>query len=201
MKINFITPTLSLIIVALIFFSLWQCESGKRKDAEHDQGERLHQQQIQELDRQGQTKDARLNELQAERTKMRDSAKVQQRARIEEIQGYKKTIANLRPTVQAKIDSFPDLRLFVASLDSTIAYQETLIVALQIGHAAEIVNLEQQLKEKGDQLMIERTKSDVYNEVLAEREKEIRKLTRGKRFRNVVIGVLAGVAVWISLKE
>jgi len=194
-------PFAWLIVIALLFFILWQRSEGKRQQAERFQDNRLTQERIEGLQEQSQKKEARLNELQAERTKMRDSAKVQQRARIEEIKGYKKTIANLRPTVQAKIDSFPDLRLFVASLDSTIAYQETLIVALQIGHAAEIVNLEEQLKVKGDQLMIERTKSDVFNEVLAEREKEIRKLTKGKRFRNVVIGCLTAGIVYISLRE
>jgi len=198
---NFREPIAWLIIIALSFFILWQCEGSKRKDLQKAEGDRLHEQQIKELDLQAFAKEARLNELEAERVRVRDSAKVSQNALKSEIKGNRKMIAELRKGVQPKLDSFPDLREFVALQDSTIEAQDSLITSLELSHAAEVVNLEKQLEEKGNQIMIERVKSDLWRDSAVQYEKERNKLTKGKRFRNVVIGVLTAGIVYVSLKE
>lgn len=194
-----VIPYLLILIMGL--FIAYQCKSSKIQQLERFQENSRFQEQIQKHRDTAAMAAARFNELQAERSKLRDSVKVAVKASIEEIQGYKKVIAHLRPLVASKIDSFPDLRDFVAAQDSTIAQQDTLITSLQLAHSAEIINLESQLRERGRQLM----QKDAINELLQSRnqelEKQVKKGQRTVRVWKVVSTVLAGGIVYMAIKE
>ncbi len=199
--LNFREPVAWLIIVAMGFFIAYQCSNAKVQNLERLEGNRLTQQRIEELNQTAQTAAARINELEAERIRTRDSAIAAQSALKIEIKGYQKTIARLRPGIQPKIDSFPDLREFVALQDSVIVAQDTLINRMNLAHSAEVVNLESQLKESGRLVMIEAAKGELWRKSAETSQKQVRKLQRGKVFRNIVIGVLTAGVVVISIRE
>lgn len=201
MKLNYKDPIYWLIILALGFFLWAQCESNRRKDLEHEQGERLHQEQVQALEDTARMAAGRRHDLELELVRIRDSAKVVQTGLKIEIKTYRSKLANLRPTVIVQIDSFPELKAFVALQDSTIDAQDKLIVSLELTHAAEIVNLEEQLRQSARQLMAVSQQTEVWRLAAVDAQKDVRKLTNGKRFRNVVIGVLTAGIVYVSLRE
>ncbi len=201
MKLNYKDPIYWLIILSVSFFLWGTCQKNKVLELKAESVKAQHKEQIQELDQQGQTKAARIAELESERTRMRDSAKVAVMSKKGQIKAHEKRTEELRPEIAARLDSVPVLKAFVASLESTITEQKSLIQTLELSHSAEIVNLEKQLKEKGDQVMIERVKGDVWRDAAVQYEKERNKLTRGKKFRNVLIGVLTAGIVYVSLKE
>jgi hypothetical protein len=200
-SLNLVTPILVLIIVCFAFFTLYQCESGKRKDLEHEQGEKLHQEQVHRLEDSVRIAGVRIKELQAERVKLRDSVKVAVKAKKREIKAHEETTEKLRPEVAARLDSVPVLKAFVGSLESTIQKQKSLIQTLELSHSAEIVNLEEQLKESAKQIVKEREIAESWRLTAVESEKDVKKLRNGKKFRNVVIGVLTAGIVYVSLRE
>jgi len=201
MKLNFVTPSLALIIVAMGFFIAWQCESGKRKYAELSQGDKLHQEQIHKLEATAQTAGARIVELVSERGKLLDSVLVAVASKKGQIKKHEQTTERLRPEVAARLDSVPVLKVFIASLDSTIKEQKELIQGLELSHAAEIVNLEEQLKQSGIQRMAEVEQKEAWRISAESAQKDVRKEQRRKGFWKVTSAVLAASVVYISLKE
>lgn len=192
-------PYFLLLLLAILCFFLFQSNRELAKLRTEDN--RRAQEVIAKHRDTIKTAVARINELEVRRTHEHDSAKVAQNSAKREIEAYKKTIIRLRPTVQAKIDSFPDLRAFVAAQDYLIQQQDSLIrsqdlfCAAQIRDFNEILALHQQKFEAQGQI------TDALTEQLAASTKETRKQKRGKNFFKVVSGVLVGGIVYMSLKE
>jgi hypothetical protein len=200
-KLNLVTPSLVLIIVCFAFFTLYQCESGKRKHLEHEQGKRLHKEQVQRLQDTVRLAAARINELQAERVKLRDSVKVAVTSKKREIKAHEETTEKLRPEIAARLDSVPVLKAFVGSLESTIQKQKSLIQTLELSHSAEIVNLEEQLKESAKQIVKEREIAESWRLAAVESEKSVRKERRKKGFWRTTASILAGGVIFLTLQQ
>jgi hypothetical protein len=200
-KLNLVTPSLVLIIVCFAFFTLYQCESGKRKDLEHEQGKRLHKEQVQKLEDSVRIAGVRIKELQAERVKLLDSVKVAVTSKKREIQTHEETTEKLRPEVAARLDSVPVLKAFVGSLESTIQKQKSLIQTLELSHSAEIVNLEEQLKESAKQIVKEREIAESWRLAAVESEKNVKKERRKKNFFRTTTAILAGGVLFLTLSK
>jgi len=200
LKLNFLSPVLALIIVAMGFFIAYQCQSAKVQNLERLEGNRLTQERIAKLQEQAQSAAHRADELAIERGKLRDSVRVAVMSQKSEIQAFKKEIARLRPTVAAKIDSFPDLRAFVAYQDSTIEAQDSTITTLELGHSAEVISYEQELKERGKEVMAGAQQKEQYLGDYLESDKKVKKLNRKVRFWKVCTGVGAALVVYLSVK-
>lgn len=133
----------------------------------------------------------------------KDSLKFRTReiARNAEIKGYKVAIARLRPLVAAKIDSFPDLRDFVANQDSVISKQDSLLrdtelfCQLQVRDLSKIIELQEQKYEAQKQI------TAAVTEQLAKETREHRKTKRRSALKSVGLGILTLGVVIISLKE
>lgn len=192
-------PYFLLLVALVLLFALWRSNRELAKLRMEDN--RRAQQVIEQHRDTIKTAVARINELQAKGVKARDSAKVAQSALKIEISTYKKTIARLRPLVQAKIDSFPDLRDFVAAQDSTISRQDSLIYrqelfcTLQIRDLQEIVQLTEQKYAAQEQITAAVTAQ------LAKEVRQHRKTKRRSTLKSVGLGILSAGIVIISLKE
>jgi len=141
--------------------------------------------------------------IQALQTKVvKDSAKfkVSQNAAIREIKVYKVTIAKLRPLLQAKIDSFPDLREFVAAQDSTIDNQQALIQSQELHCTLQVRSLQQIIALTTQQFEAQKQITAAVTEQLAISTQETRKERRGKKFWRVlaVVGTVGGILLGAS---
>lgn len=199
--LNFREPVAWLIILALGFFLWGTCEKAKRQTLEHEQGERLHREQVQRLEDTVRLAATRINELQADRVRIRDSAKVAVKARKREIKAHEEITEKLRPEVAARLDSVPVLKAFVGSLESTIQKQKSLIQTLELSHSAEIVNLEEQLKESAKQIVKEREIAESWRLAAVESEKDVKKERRKKGFWKTCTAVAIAGLVWVSLSQ
>lgn len=123
----------------------------------------------------------------------RDSVRVAQNARIAEIQAYRKTIEKLRVPVAVMIDTIPDLTAFVAAQDQVIQKQDSLIRGMELSHSAEIVDLEEIIRLQEAKFAEQMAITAGFEQRLAVSEAETKKERKGKKFRNVVIGVLSGL--------
>lgn len=192
-KLNLRDPIFVLVILLLLCFVGWQWNAAKVQRLERQEDNRLHQERVEKLKTDVALSEAKISALEKERKMYTDSARTQQRARMQEIQAYKTTIASLKVKVLPQIDTSSDLSQLISTQDLVIAKQDSLLHATGLAHSAEIVNLESQLAEKGRQLMTK----DAINELLQSRnqelEKEVKKGQRGKRVRNWIIG---GLVVW-----
>jgi hypothetical protein len=200
-KLNFVTPTLVLIILALLFYLFNLRSQSKIDRLEREAESREHLEKVKALQIEAAVSRAKSAALEEARKKYTDSARTQQRARMQEIQAFKVTIANLKVKVQPQIDSNPNLSRLISTQDLVIRKQDNVIDSLQLAHSAEIINLTEQLKEKGTEIMKEAQKTEEWRTAAVESEKKNRKLTRGKGFRNVVIGVLTAGIVYVSLRS
>lgn len=200
-SLNLVTPSLVLIIVCFAFFTLYQCESGKRKDLEHEQGERLHREQVQRLQDTVRLSAARINELQVERVKLQDSVRVAVMSRKREIEASQETTEKLRPEIAARLDSVPVLKAFVGSLESTIRQQKDLIQTLEISHSAEIVNLESQLKESAKQNVKQIELTEVWRLAAQDAQHDLKKERRRKGFWKTTTAILAGGVLFLTLQQ
>jgi hypothetical protein len=162
---------------------------------------RRNQETIQRAGDSIKTAAARINELEAKGIRTRDSAKVAQNAAKREIQAYRQTIAKLRPLVQAKIDSFPDLREFVSSQDSVISKQDSLLhdtelfCQLQVRDLQDIIRLQEQKYHAQAEI------SEAWRQQAVESQAEAKKERRGKKFWQWTAGIAAGVALYLSVKQ
>lgn len=192
-------PYLSLIIPFVLVFLLWQKnrELLRYRMADNKRAQEV----IQNKELHIQTLDSAVSFVLMKARKDSAEFKVAQIASNEEIKGYKRTIAKLRPLIQDKIDSFPDLREFVSSQDSVIDKQDSLLraqdlyCALQIKDFQEILALHQQKFAAQAQI------SDAWMDMATQAQKETSKEKRRKNFFKVVSGVLVGGIVYMSLKE
>lgn len=201
MKPNFKDPIYWLLIICLGLFVAYQCKSKKVYELEAKTYLSEVRAKIEEQAQWAEWAARRVDSLNADRQRIRDSAKVAEKVSKRRIERHEKTTEKLRPEIAARLDSVPVLKAFVASLDSTIQEQKTLVRGMELSHNAEIINLESQLKERGNQVMAEASQKEVWRTAAVEAQKDVRKLQRGKVFRNVVIGVLSAGIVYISLKE
>ena len=199
-KINLREPLAWLIIVIMGLFIAYQCKSSKVDRLERSEDARLHQERVKGLEQQAASAGHRADELASSRGKLRDSVKIVLWASNDQIQTYKKTIARLRPLVAVRIDTIPDLRDFVAALDSTVAEQDTLIQSLQLAHSAEIVSYELELKERGRQILAKESIQVALEERLVSLERENRKQRRKTGFWKIVAGVAVGTTVYLAVK-
>jgi len=198
---NYKDPIYWLIILSVSFFLWGTCQKNKVLELKAESVKAQHQEQLKDLENKAAVFKASADAEKRARETARDSAKVQQRAKEVALVANLATISALKKKLAPKLAENPDIDTLVQAQERAYKKLDSLYKGAELQHAAEIVSYEKELKDRAEQLMIERTKSDVFNEVLAEREKEIRKLTRGKRFRNVVIGTLVGGIVYLSLKE
>ena len=182
-----------LSIALLLAFIGFQWNSAKIQRLEREADNRLHQERVEKLKTDVALSEAKIGALEKARKTYADSAKVAQRARVQEIRAYKATIAKLKVKVLPQIDTSSDLSHLISTQDLVIAKQDSLLQATELAHSAEIINLESQLRERGRQLMTK----DAINELLANRntelEKDLKKAHRGKRLRNWII---AGLVIW-----
>ena len=123
----------------------------------------------------------------------RDSMKVAVNARKREIAELKKFIADRRPEIAERIDTIPDLREFVAVQDSIIERQDNLIRGMELSHSAEIVDLEEIIRLQEAKFKEQMAITAGFEQRLVVSEAETKKERKGKKFRNVVIGVLSGL--------
>ena len=201
MKLNFKDPIYWLIILSVSFFLWGTCQKNKVLELKAESVNAQHQEQLKAIQNQVAVSAAKLATLQEARKNYTDSAKVQQRAQKEEIQASKVTIAKLRVNLQPKIDSFPELGQLIYRQDIVIKAQDSLIVALETAHSAEIVNLEGQLSARADMILAEVAQKDLWRLSAESAQKDVRKANRKKGFWRTTAAVLAGGIVWISLKE
>lgn len=194
-----ILPYLLLAVALILLFFLFQSNRELAKLRMEDN--RRAQETIARHRDTIKTVTARINELQAKGIKDRDSAKVAQSALKIEIRRYESKIASLRPKVQAKIDSFPDLRDFVANQDSVISRQDSLLrdtelfCQLQVRDLSKIIELQEQKFEAQKQI------TAAVTEQLAKETREHRKTKRRSALKSVGLGILSAGIVIISLKE
>ncbi len=198
--LNLRDPLFILIIICLIFFILWQRSEGRRQQAERVADNQINQERVKILQDQSAVSEAKIQALERDRKIYRDSARTQQRARMEEIQAFKVTIAKLKVKVAPEIESSPDLSALFSTQDSVIRKQDNLIDSLQIAHSAEIVNMTAQLEEKGNQIMIEQLKTKLWRESVQGAEKEANQQRRRKGFWRTTAAVVTGIALFLAVK-
>jgi len=137
-----------------------------------------------------------VNELAIRLALTRDSVKVAQNARKEEIKAYRKTIENLRRPVAVMIDTIPDLREFVTAQDSIISKQDDLIRGMELSHSAELLDMNEIIRLQNHQLNQQMAITATFETELTATQGENNKLRRGKNVRNVIIAGLVGIVIF-----
>lgn len=194
-----ILPYFLLAVAVVLLFMMWQSNRELEKYRREDN--KRSQQVIEAKTAEILTRDRAI--LKKDSLRKADSLKfrVSQIASNEEINGYKRTIAKLRPLIQDKIDSFPDLREFVSNQDSVILKQDSLLqaqdlyCALQIKDFQEILAIHQQKFEAQAQI------SEAWMDMATKAQKETKKEKRKKVFWKITSGILTAGIIFVALKE
>jgi hypothetical protein len=200
-KINFVTPTLALIIVAMGFFIAWQCSSAKVQRLERSQDNKLHQQRISQLQAESLKADSLVLTIKERLSASRAKDSVQLAGLKQANSKLTRKLTDLRPPIVVMSDSVPLLKQFIQVTDSLLTQKDLIITHLEMSHSAEVVDLEAIIKAREDQILVEATKGHLWEEVAVKVEKEANQQRRRKGFWKVTSAVLAGGIVWISLKQ
>lgn len=118
-----------------------------------------------------------------------------------EIKRYESKIASLRPQVQAKIDSFPDLRQFLELQDSIIVKQDSLIRAQDLFCAAQISDFNEILALHQQKFTAQQQISEAWMETAAEARKDAVKEKRKKNFFKITSGILTAGILFLAVRE
>ena len=199
--LNIRDPFFVLIILAISFFWWGSCEREKRKDSDRYQSDLIHQNLIHDLQARASTSAARIFELESDRVRMRDSARVAQSGLKIEIRRGKETIASLRTVAQPQIDTLPEISNLIAAQDAVILAQDSLITSLEMAHEAELFNLDQQLRQKGNQLLAEVLQKEAWRTAAESSEKTAKKERRKKGFWRTTTAILAGGVLFLTLQQ
>jgi len=198
---NYREPFAWLIIVALIFFILWQRSQSKMQQLERSQDNRLHQQRISQLQAKSLKADSLVSTIRSKVAKDRAKDSVSLKGLQMRNSTLTRKLTDLRPPVVVMSDSVPLLKQFIQVTDSLLTQKDLIITQLELSHSAEVVDLEAIIKAREDQILVEATKGHLWEEVAVKTEKDYNKERRKKGFWKVTSAVLAGGIVWISLKE
>ena len=200
-KLNFLTPSLALIIVCMGFFLLYQCERSKRQNLERSNENIIWNEKLAAQKALAQTLAdsvsillenskgrAVKDSLALSGLKMRNSA-------------MSKKLAVLRIPVEVIADTIQPLRDYLILSDSLMAAKDTLIHEMTLRHSAQVVELDRIIDIQTQQIMAESVKTKLWEEVAVKTEKDYNKERRKKGFWKVTSAVLAGGIVFLSLKE
>ncbi len=191
----------ALLLLISILFNGVQFWQARENDKASSVDRKVMQESISRHQGEADSARARISALEQDRKIYTDSARTQQRARVQEIKAFRTTIAKLKIKVAPEIEANPDLSHLFSVQDSVIRKQSDLIDSLQIAHSAEIINLESQLKEKGNQVMIEQLKTKLWKDSVQSAEKEANQQRKRKGFWRITSGILVGGIVYLSLKD
>lgn len=142
-----------------------------------------------------------INELQAKRAQDSLTFKSREKGLKIEIKRYESKIASLRPQVQAKIDSFPDLRQFLELQDSIIVKQDSLIRAQDLFCAAQISDFNEILALHQQKFTAQQQISEAWMETAAEARKEAVKERKKKNFFKITSGILTAGILFLAVRE
>jgi hypothetical protein len=198
---NYKDPVYILIILALGFFLWGQCESNRRKDLEHEQGKRLHKEQVAAKITEIRTLSDSISTLRKKSSERASKDSLALSQKNGQIRAMSKNLAILRIPVQVIADTLQPLRDYLVLADSLSAAKDSLIVDMGLRHSAQVVELNEIIEKQGRQIVKEREIAEMWRVSAESGQKNVRKLERGKRFRNVVIGVLTAGLVVISIRE
>lgn len=91
--------------------------------------------------------------------------------------------------------------IMVSSLkDSVIQKQDDLISTLELTHSAKVTDLETIIHAQSGQITASMAIGEAYKAELALSQSETRKAVRKSKFKNVVIALIGGVAIWMAVK-
>jgi hypothetical protein len=197
---NYREPFAWLIIVALIFFILWQGSQSKIAQLERMDGNRLAQQRIENLTRQAKTAGARADSLRASFNNRHTSDSLALSGLKMRNSTMSKKLAELRHPIVVMSDSVPLLKQFIQVTDSLLTQKDLIITHLELSHAAEVVDLEAIIKAREDQILVEATKGHLWEEVAVKTEKDYNKERRRKGFWKGCTAVAVGLCLFLAVK-
>ena len=200
-KLNFVTPTLVLIILALLFylFNLRSQSKIDRLEAMADKAQ-LQAEIAKHIDR-AKTAGARADSLAANFVRRHAKDSIDLRALSVRNRAMSETVQRLRKPVQTIIDTLAPLREFVIAYDSLLASKDHEIMEIKLRHEGQIIDLTTQLKERGNQILAEAAKAEVWRVAYVESEKKNRKLGRKVTFWKIVGGIAVAWGVYESVKN
>jgi len=198
---NYREPIAWLIIVALIFFILWQRSEGKRQQAERITDNRLHQQRISQLQAKSLKADSLVSTIRSKVAKDRAKDSVVLKGLQMRNSTLTRKLTDLRPPVVVMSDSVPLLKQFIQVTDSLLTQKDQIITQLELSHSAEVVDLEAIIKAREDQILVEATKGHLWEEVAVKNERDYNKERRRKGFWKTSAAILAGGVLFLTISK
>jgi hypothetical protein len=199
--LNFISPTLALIAIALGFFLWGQCSRNQVLKLQAEAQESQHQQEIAKLDAVTKTAGHRADSLEAsfKRRHLSDSVALSG-LRIKN-KGMSENVHILREPVQPLIDSIQALARFVRAYDSLLAGKDEEIRELELRHSAQIIDLQSALKERGNQLMAEAQKTELWRQAASDAQHDAKVERRKKGVWRTTAAILAGGVLFLTIQK
>lgn len=193
---------LALFVLLLIsgIGNILQNKSRKNKELTELLNNALNQVEIEKHRARAEFYADRAREVDSLRVLERDLAKVAESALKIENQGYRKTISRLRPLITTHIDSIPDLRDFVASQDSLINGQDSLIMSLEFSCMAQVRSFEEVIRLNRAQIQEQVAVSNTLQEMVVSEQGKTRKEVRKKKFFRTLSLIGAGGIAFLLLK-
>jgi len=199
-KLNFVTPTLAFICLALGFFLWGTCQKNKVLELKAESQNSQHKQQIA-------AKDTEIRTLAGEISTLKQSA-IQRGAKDSIVlTGLKQAnstltqkLAEKRPPIEVMADTIQPLRDYLILSDSLMAAKDTLIHEMTLRHSAQVVELDRIIDLQTQQIMAEGVKTKLWEEVATKNEKDYNKERRKKGFFKVTTAVAVGLCLFLAVK-
>jgi archaellum component FlaC len=192
MKIDLVRPILVLVILALAFGWMWQCESGKKVE------------QIQDLTAFRTTIDRLRSDSARSRGRLvleQSKSKVSQIALKREIGIRDKTLAEVRVEIAVLMDSLPVVKRYVDAADSSINVRDSLINHLETTLGVQSKLYQEQISAMAARHISTVELSETYRKQVEELQKQVRKQTRRKKFWRAVAMILGATTAVLILAK
>jgi hypothetical protein len=199
MKIDLVRPILVLVILALAFGWMWQCESGKK--VEQIQDLTAVRTTIDRLRSDSARSRGRFDSLASRLVLEQSKSKVSQIALKREIGIRDKTLAEVRVEIAVLMDSLPVVKRYVDAADSSINVRDSLINHLETTLGVQSKLYQEQISAMAARHISTVELSETYRKQVEELQKQVRKQTRRKKFWRAVAMILGATTAVLILAK
>lgn len=109
-------------------------------------------------------------------------------------------IAAVRPLIATDLAANDTLNAFVSLTDSLLVGKDSVIHSQELFCQLQVQDLQAIIQLQNEKYTAQEAISQAWMETAAEAQKQVRKEKRKGKFKNVVIGALAGLAVFLAVK-
>ncbi len=189
------------LVVCLLLWIAYSCESGKRKDLEAEIEKSNWQQNLNVKTAEILTRDSLIRDLQRSAIERRgkDSIALNRKERANSALARK--LAEKRVDIQPAIDSLGPIRDYVLLSDSLLASKDTLIHEMRLRHSAQVVELNEIIDLHAKQALSKDAVIELMEKRNADLEKTVKKVKRGNKGLKVLLGIAVAWGVYESVKN